>query len=380
MSHHHFTLDDRMVIQVGLELNKSRRQIAVELGVTHTAVNAEVTNNSFVIDYITTTRVNTPRILSLDLRSRRGKGEVPEKLAAQKRWQKRLKRFARSQPTYIAEIAHNAYLERRSRASQSNCKLVDGNELAQLITEKLTSKAKDSPEQIAGNLRKEGITVCAQTIYNWIHRSSERKQLVKYLRRKGRRYKYTADAAVKWNKTKDKRSIHTRPAIIEQLTRYGDLEGDTIFGKDTKDRLLTHVDRVTGLLSLSLVLGYDSHKIHQQTIQDLQRVFGTNIHTITYDNGSEFAAWKHTETVLRRCSVAGDKVAIYFADPYCSSQRGRCENVNGLVRDFFPKGTDLKTLTTHDVQEVEDILNNRSRKRYNWRNPFEQRDLVLGVG
>lgn len=379
MSHHHFTLDDRMVIQVGLELNKSRRQIAGELGVSHTAINLEVVQNSFVLEYSSTTRVNKPRILSLDLRSRRGKGEVPEKLAAQARWQKRLKRFARAQPTYIAEVAHTVYLARRARASQANCRLVDGNELAQLITKKLTSKARDSPEQIAGNLRKDGVAICAQTIYDWIRRSSKRQQLEKHLRRRGRRYRYTADSTSKWNKTRDKRSIHTRPAIIDELTRYGDLEGDTIFGKDTKDRLLTHVDRVAGLLSLSLVLGYDSHKIHQQTIQDLQRVFGLSIHTITYDNGSEFTAWRQTERALSAASVDSNNVAVYFADSYRSSQRGRCENVNGLVRDFFPKGTDFKKLTKRQVQDVENILNNRSRKRYNWRNPFEQRDLVLGI-
>lgn len=379
MPHHHFTLDDRMVIQVGLELHRSHRNIATELGVSHTAVNAEVKQNSFVLDYVTTTRVNTPRIVSLDLRTRRGKGEVPCKLAVQERWQKRLRRFANAQPTYIAEVAHTVYLERRAMASQNNCKLVDGNELAQLITERLTHGERDSPEQIAGNLRKEGVAICAQTIYNWIRRSHERKQLEKHLRRRGRRYRYTTDTTATWNTTDGKRSIHTRPALIEELTRFGDLEGDTIFGKDTKDRLLTHVDRATGLLSLSLVLGYDSHKIHKQTVGDLHRVFKEGVHTITYDNGSEFAAWRLTEKALSQSAVDGDDVAIYFADPYRSSQRGRNENVNGLVRDFFPKGTDFKTLTKQQVQDVENILNNRSRKRYNWRSPFEQRDHVLGV-
>lgn len=379
MSHHHFTLDDRMVIQVGLELNKSHRKIATELGVSHTAVNNEVANNSFVLNYVATTRVNKPRVLSLDLRTRRGKGEVPDKLLAQKRWQKRKKRFLDSQPTYIAEVAHTIYLERRAEASQLNRVLVDGSELAQLITEKLKDKAKDSPEQIAGNLRKTGVVICAQTIYSWIKRSSEYTELKKYLRRRGRRYKYQADTNLKWNKTKDKRSIHTRPVVIEQLLRYGDLEGDTIYGKDNKDRLLTHVDRVTGLVSLSLVLGYDSHKVHLQTVNDIQRVFGFGVHTITYDNGSEFAAWKKTEQALSAGLEEDSSVTIYFADSYRSSQRGRSENINGLIRDFFPKGTDFKKITKSQVQEVEDILNNRSRKRYNWRNPFEQRALVLGV-
>lgn len=95
---------------------------------------------------------------------------------------------------------------------------------------------------------------------------SQQKVLEKGLRRRGRRYRYTSSTSMKWNKTRGKRSIHTRLAIVEKLVRYGDLEGDTIFGKDGRDRLLTHVDRVAGLLALSLVRGYDSHRTHQQAL------------------------------------------------------------------------------------------------------------------
>lgn len=369
MSHHHFTLDERMFIQFNLENNNSHREIAKDLSISHTAINDEVARNSVILEIVTTTRVNKPRILSFDLRHRRGKGEVPEKLATQHRWKQRLTRFARGQPVYDANLAHTLYLERRAEASQSNCKLQDGNALSERITQRLFGKAKGSPEQIAADLRKEGFEICHQTIYNWIKRSGQSKKLQSRLRRRGKRYRYAVEAEKHWNKTKDKKSIHTRPAVVEQLTRYGDLEGDTVFGLDTKDRILSHVDRVTGLLSLSLVLGYNSHNIFKQTLRDVNRVFGKT-HTITYDNGSEFAAWKKTETELG--------VDIYFADPYRSSQRGRNENANGLVRDYFPKGTDFKKISKQELQEVEDLLNRRSRKRYNWLNPFEQRELVLG--
>ena len=372
MSHHHFTLEDRNSIQHGLERNESHREIAHHLGVSHTAVNNEVRCNAVVLEIVTTTRVNKPRILSLDLRTRRGKGEVPEKLAALERYRKRIACFARGQPVYVADIAQTFYLERRCHASQGNCILDDGNELTEHITALLLSKANDSPEQIAANLQKENIHVSCHTIYRWIRRSNRQKELEKHLRRRGKRYRYSSATTGGWNKTKDKRSIHDRPVIIEELTRYGDLEGDTIFGSDTKDRILTHVDRTTGLASLSLVLGYDSYKIHKQTTKDITRVFGVPIKTITYDNGSEFSAWKKTEKKLLGTT-------IYFADPYKSCQRGRNENTNGLVRDYFPKGTDFKTITKRELQEVEDILNNRSRKRYNWRSPFEQRELVLGA-
>jgi transposase, IS30 family len=369
VSKHHFTLEDREAIQNGLEDNKTHRDMATKLGASHTAVGREIRRNSVILELVATNRVNKPRIVSIDLRTRRGKGEVPEKFATDLRYRKRLARFARGQPTYIASVAHGLYLERRTLANQSNYILSDGEPLAKKITALLMSKSRDSPEQIAANLRKENVDIGYQTIYRWIKRSGYRKLLEKRLRRRGRRYRYSSDKTKHWNTTKDKRSIHDRPAVIEELTRYGDLEGDTIFGKDTKDRILTHVDRVTGLASLSLVLGYDSSRIHQQTVTDIRRIFGDLTQTITYDNGSEFAAWKRTEKVLG--------LEVYFADAYRSSQRGRNENTNGLVRDYFPKGTDFKLLTQHEVREVETILNNRSRKRYNWASPLNQRALVL---
>ena len=137
-----------------------------------------------------------------------------------------------------------------------------------------------------------------------------------------------------------KRNIAARPGVVDELGRLGDLEGDTIFGKDSRDRLLTHVERKTGLVSISLVCGYDVHKIQKQTMLDLERLSrhtGALPKTITYDNGVEFAGWRQTEKDLG--------ADIYFANPYHSWERGRNENANGLIRDFFPKGTDFKKLT-----------------------------------
>lgn len=140
MSHHHFTLSERLRIQVGLENNQGNRKIAHQLGVSHTAVNREVKHNSVILEVLTTSRVNKPRILSLDLRTRRGKGEVPFKLAALASYQYRLDRFARGQPAYDAEIAHTLYLKRRNDASHNNYRLRVGNALAERITKLLLNK------------------------------------------------------------------------------------------------------------------------------------------------------------------------------------------------------------------------------------------------
>ena len=136
--------------------------------------------------------------------------------------------------------------------------------------------------------------------------------------------------------------------------------------------MLTHVDRLTGLGSISLVLGYNSTSISEQTNKDLARMFGYGVHTVTYDRGNEFSLWEKTE---QRSGVD-----IYFADPYSSYQRGRNENFNGLVRDFFPKGTDFKKITRKDILRVESILNNRERERFNGLTPIEMsRVCALGV-
>ena len=207
--------------------------------------------------------------------------------------------------------------------------------------------------------------ISAMAIYRYIYglNDKQKKKAVSCLRRRGRPFKNTAK--LPYNTTnRGKHSIHDRPEIINQLGRYGDLEGDTIFGKDTKDRLLTHVDRKSGLGSISLLIGHNSTDIVEQTKQDIKRVYGEdNVLTITYDNGVEFSAWRETEKQVQ--------VDIYFADPYRSSQRGRNENFNGLIRDFLPKGTDFKKLSTQSILDIENLLNNRPRKRLNGLTPLE---------
>ena len=99
---------------------------------------------------------------------------------------------------------------------------------------------------------------------------------------------------------------------------------------------------------MSLVIGYNAAGITKQTKVDIERVFGkSNVATITYDNGVEFSSWRATEKTL--------DVDIYFADPYKSGQRGRNENFNGLIRDFYPKGTDFKKLTAQCILDLDTI-------------------------
>ncbi len=134
------------------------------------------------------------------------------------------------------------------------------------------------------------------------------------------------------------RRIAQRPAIVETRQRVGDWEGDTIVGKGAA-RIVTLVERKTGLVRLRRV----------------------EKHTLTWDNGSEFAEHGLIDIALDATS--------YFAAPYSAWQRGCNENLNGLLRQYFPKGCDLGALTPAQIQAIEDKLNQRPRKRLGFRTP-----------
>lgn len=359
MSFQHITTADRYCIQSLVTLGFSNRAIASEIGFSHTAINKELTRNGTASTNLTT-RVNRPAIIEQDFRSQRGRGLSAVKHEAQQRYARRTKQFQQRSFGYDAKTAQHLARKRRSAAGSSGRKIQDGSNEAMLVTTYL--KKKYSPEIIAirsAQVGDTGLSCGKAAIYGWIYRSSDTAYLKTLLRRKGKKPRYQKTT---FNQTSGKRTIHARPLIVTSLGRSGDLEGDTIVGKDKKDRLLTHVDRRTGIVSISRILGYNSFSVSRHTNKDIARAF-TGVHTITYDNGNEFSAWKLTESRLA--------ATIYFADPYKSSQRGRNENTNGLIRQYFPKGTDFKRTTDRQVRFVETELNNRPRKRYNGLTPIE---------
>lgn len=355
MPQHHYTqisLEERIIIQNRLENGESIRCIARSINRNPSSVSREIIRNG----EHRKSRVNIPHELYLDSRHFRGTDKVDKIRSRKKSYRKRLHEFNKSR--YKAKDAEIKAL-RRTKEQPLALTTVSYGETRKYVLEKLTLRW--SPEQISGRLSLEGKLpyVSARAIYAFIY-LPENKRLIKHLRRRGKPKRIKNN--VVFNKTKNKRNISERPSIINTLGRFGDLEGDTIFGKDTKDRILTHVERKSGLLSASLVRGYNGQNISKQTILDTRRVFGKTT-SITYDNGSEFTMWQQTEKQLH--------TTIYFANPYHSWERGRNENTNGLIRDFFPKGTDFKKVTKADILEVESLINNRPRKRLQWLTPLE---------
>ena len=192
-----------------------------------------------------------------------------------------------------------------------------------------------------------------------IYRAFKKKLLPGYsakthLRRRGRRKNLRGGALVTHN------SIHNRPAEANLRLVPGHLEGDTVYGGIGKACLLTLVDRKTRILQAATIQSRHSEVVEAAFLQVLG---GVRPKSITLDNGSEFANFRNIEK--------NHNTTIYFADPRSPWQRGTNESINGLVRFFFPKGTNFHKVTPEEVEYVVDLINNRPRKCLGWRSPKE---------
>ncbi|MDP2642798.1 MAG: IS30 family transposase [Candidatus Peregrinibacteria bacterium] len=262
---------------------------------------------------------------------------------------------------YSVKIAKKKLKKRRTKANQKFKKLCSKSSLKQYVIRKL--KKYWSPQQIAAKLSQKGLKLCHETIYQFVY--NERSDLKKYLRGKKGKYRRrhgTVDRE-KYREEAKKRRIDTRPKIVEKRARIGDWEGDTVRGGDKKSALLTHVDRKSGYLLANRLERALAEKVRTTTIAEFSKLSKKKLCTITYDNGSEFSEHETTGIWL--------KTAIYFAYPYHSWERGTNENTNGLLRQFFPKGTDFTKITDFDLQKVVKLINNRPRKRLNYHTPQE---------
>lgn len=221
-----------------------------------------------------------------------------------------------------------------------------------------------SPEQIAGYCRVKGITmVSPERLYQWIWADKKHGGLLDiHLRRKGRKYRKRGNSKDTRGIIKDRVDIDQRPAIVEEKTRFGDLEFDTVIGQNHKGALLTINDRVTGLVWIRLLTSKEANPLTNKAIEALMP-FKDLLHTATADNGKEFAFHQKIAEAL--------KISVYFAKPYHSWERGANENTNGLIRQYFPKGSSFEMITDQEVQEVQDKLNNRPRKRLGFLSPNE---------
>jgi len=225
-------------------------------------------------------------------------------------------------------------------------------------------KTKLSPEQISNYLKRHKNTLIShETIYRFIYSQPERKWALKPFLRQGRRLRRKSYASsAKSSLIPNRVSISQRPAIVESKRRTGDWECDTVIGKDRKSALVTVVERKT-LFTVCAKVTRKNAACVARAIITLLTPYKDKVKTLTFDNGSEFC--QH-EKVAAELSAKN-----YFADPYASWQRGINENTNGLLRQYFPKGTNFKKITQSKIRDVVNQLNNRPRKTRNYRSPNE---------
>lgn len=210
-----------------------------------------------------------------------------------------------------------------------------------------------SPEQIASL-----VSVSLHSIYRLIRQDKNKDgTLFHHLCfRNQRKRKYGSPETR--GQLANRKSIHDRPIEIEQRHRFGDLEIDTIVGKNQQQSLVTIVDRKTGYLWLKKCRSRKAEEVCQTTISILEPI-KDQLKTITADNGKEFSLHEYAAQAL--------EIDWYFADPYSASQRGTNENTNGLVRQYIRKGSDLNQYTDEYLSKITDRINHRPRKRLSFR-------------
>jgi len=313
LSYKHLTLEERYHIQAFKKAGYKRNQIAKELGVHPSTITREFKRNSSTIRKI-----------------------------------------------YSAKAANKTATSRRAHASHiSNLKMDDKTK--KIITDWI--KEDWSPEQISATLKRKEISISLVTIYQFIAYDKQTNgSLYTHLR-----FHHTGHRRAKYGAKyeggiKDRTSISNRPDVVNDAMRIGDIEIDTIVGANQKGAITTAVDRGSKLVRISMPTSKKADIVASETVRILEE-FKEKIHTITSDNGLEFANHKDISTALG-CDY-------YFCHPYSSWERGLNEYTNGLIRQYIPKGTSFENITPEYIKMIENKLNNRPRKSLNWRTPNE---------
>ena len=258
---------------------------------------------------------------------------------------------------YRPRQAHNLALRRRYDKAQPRI----GNPVWQLVEALIRDEW--SPEQIVGRVEMEqGVSISHEWIYQHVYTDKRSGgNLYRFLRcQKVRRKRYGLYS--RRGTIPNQVSIDERPAIVDAKRRFGDWEGDTVIGKSHRGALVTLVERKSLYTVIRSVIHKTAAAVRAAVVDGLTPYID-RVHTITYDNGREFADHEGMASDL--------ETRIYFAHPYASWERGLNENTNGLIRQYFPKDRDLRTVTTCEIEKAMDKLNHRPRKSLGYRTPYE---------
>lgn len=221
---------------------------------------------------------------------------------------------------------------------------------------------KWSPEQISNRLKLEGEEIVStETIYKFILEDQENGgNLWRNLRRSRRVRKKRFPSEDRRGKIQDARPISKRPKKADKRKKVGHWERDLMVGKNHKSAVLVITDRKSRFNKLRKLNGKYAKKVTNETITALKDL---PKRSMTNDRGQEFSDHKNYEKKV--------KIKVYFCDPYSSYQRGTNENRIGVLRQYYPKKSDLTQLTNKDLEKIEFEINNRPMKILDWKTPYE---------
>ena len=265
---------------------------------------------------------------------------------------------------YEPAKAQEEYVKRRLRCRKP-FKLIGA-----LLNTMLTKlKQYWSPEQISGWLKKEGkASISHECIYQYLEREKTNGgKFYKFLRHSNRKRRKRF-AKERRGKIPNRISIEQRPAHIGERTEIGHWERDSIIGRYHQAGLAVHVERKICLVSIRRLVRKTAENFSGITMAVMQSL-PVACNSITNDNGHEFAGHQMTTKVLN--------ADIYFSHPYSSWECGTVENINGLIRQFFPKKTDFSKISDQEIEMVELLLNSRPRKKLGYISPLEALSLEL---
>lgn len=260
---------------------------------------------------------------------------------------------------YLAAQAHHRALRRRRE--RPLIRKMEDPEIETAVRRGLSRFW--SPEQIAGRLPLEAADqrVSARTIYTWISNHKARHRWRSFLRNRGKRGPRSP------RPERIGAPIRNRPQVIEARSRLGDFEGDTVLGPG-HGGLATLVDRKSRYTIVVKIRSKHADHVQQKIRGRLQQLDADHRRSVTFDNGSEFA---HCDRLRQHPGME-----LYLSEPGKPHQRGTNENTNGLIRQFYPKGTRFRNITHQHVSRVQNLLNNRPRACLGYRTP---REVFFGI-
>ncbi len=271
--------------------------------------------------------------------------------------------------TYRANKAQARSVRNSRKRKAGKYALDDNLKLKRYVYRKL--RLKWSPEQIAKTLKKDYPTdstmrISPEAIYTYIYvlpRGSLKKELLACLRQnRKRRHKQKRGVKAK-RELEDMLSIEERPKEVEDRIIPGHWEGDLIIGKNNRSALGTLVERTTRTTILIPVKNREAETVAKAFAKEVKKLPQQMKLSMTYDQGREMAKHKLFTNITG--------VKVYFAHPKSPWERGTNENTNGLIRQYFPKGTDFKKVSRYEVKRAQDQLNGRPRKVLDWETPCE---------